>query len=128
MQKDKLDQWGGSASFFSISYMLKSRNRVFNPYFFNQYLPNVNSLFVDNSRAKPTTFSEEKVLFSLKLLSGHFYGQSCIKTVRGAGGVRFKTVSMIRKYYNHTLQTNPWHRGEEPQNTNNHKSMERQLI
>ena len=23
----------------------------------------------------------------------------------------------VRKYYNHTLQTNPWHREEEPQNT-----------
>ena len=28
---------------------------------------------------------------------------------------------MIRKYQNHTLQTNPWHREEEPQNTNSYK-------
>ena len=27
-----------------------------------------------------------------------------------------KKVSMIRKYHNHKLQTNPWHREEEPQN------------
>ena len=26
-------------------------------------------------------------------------------------------VSMIRNYHNHTLQTNPQHREEEPQNT-----------
>ena len=33
---------------------------------------------------------------------------------------------MIRKYHNHTLQTNPQHREEEPQNTKSHKtSMER---
>ena len=29
-----------------------------------------------------------------------------------------KKVSMIRKYHNHTLQTNPQHREEEPRNTN----------
>ena len=29
---------------------------------------------------------------------------------------------MIRKYHNHTLQTNPWHCKEEPQNTNSHKT------
>ena len=27
-----------------------------------------------------------------------------------------KIVSMIRKYHNHELQTNPWHREEEPHN------------
>ena len=35
-------------------------------------------------------------------------------------------VSMIRKCHNHTLQTNPQHCKEEPQNTKSHKtSMER---
>ena len=29
---------------------------------------------------------------------------------------------MIRKYHKHTLQTNKQHRGEEPQNTNSHKT------
>ena len=33
-----------------------------------------------------------------------------------------KLVSMIRKFHNHTLQTNPWHREEELQNTNSHKT------
>ena len=28
-----------------------------------------------------------------------------------------KQVSMIRKYHNHTLQTNPWYQEEELQNT-----------
>ena len=32
---------------------------------------------------EPTIFFIEKILFSLKLFSGHFYGQSFIKTVRG---------------------------------------------
>ena len=28
--------------------------------------------------------------------------------------VNIKQVSIIKKYHNHTLQTNPWHREEEP--------------
>ena len=35
-----------------------------------------------------------------------------------------KQVSMNRKYHNHTLQINPRHREEEPQNTNSHKTIE----
>ena len=31
--------------------------------------------------------------------------------------VTTKIVSMIRKYHNHKLQTNPWHREEEPHNS-----------
>ena len=34
---------------------------------------------------------------------------------------------MIKKCYNHTLQTNPWHREEKPQKTNSHKTRGRQL-
>ena len=34
---------------------------------------------------------------------------------------------MIRKYHIHTLQINPKHREEEPQNTNSHKTSGRQL-
>ena len=33
---------------------------------------------------------------------------------------------MFRKYHNHTLQTNPQHLEEESQNTNSHKTPERQ--
>ena len=29
---------------------------------------------------------------------------------------------MIRKYHNHTLQINPWHRKEEPQNINSNNT------
>ena len=36
-------------------------------------------------------------------------------------------ISMIRKYHNHILQTNPLHREKEPQNTSSHKTSERQL-
>ena len=38
---------------------------------------------MDKSRVEPTIFFIEKKLFSMKLFSGHFYGQSFIKTVRG---------------------------------------------
>ena len=34
---------------------------------------------------------------------------------------------MIRKYHNLSLQTNLWHREEEPQNTNSLKKSRRQL-
>ena len=51
--------------------------------FFNCYLSNEKTAFVDNSRVKATIFFIEKISFSLKLFSGHFYGQSFIKTVRG---------------------------------------------
>ena len=39
--------------------------------------------FVDKTRIEPTIFFIEKISFLLKLFSGHFYGQSFIKTVRG---------------------------------------------
>ena len=68
---------------FSIFYMLNSKNRVFSPYFFNMYLSNEKMANVDKSRIEPTIFFIEKISFSLKLFSGHFYGQSFIKTVRG---------------------------------------------
>ena len=39
--------------------------------------------FVDKSRVEPIIFFIEKMSFSMKLFSGHFYGQPFIKTVRG---------------------------------------------
>ena len=63
---------------FSIFFMLNSKNRVF-----NWYLSNEKTAFVDKSRVEPTFFFIEKISFSLKLSSGHSYGQSFIKTVRG---------------------------------------------
>ena len=51
--------------------------------FFNRYLCNEKTAFVDKSRIEPTIFLIEKKSFSLKLFSGHFYGHSFIKTVRG---------------------------------------------
>ena len=63
--------------------MLNSKNRVFSPIFFNRYLSNEKTAFVDKSRIEPTIFLIEKISFSLKFFSGHFYGQSFIKTVRG---------------------------------------------
>ena len=51
--------------------------------FFNWYLSNEKTAFVDKSRVEPSIFFIEKISFSLKLFSGHFYGQSFIKTVRG---------------------------------------------
>ena len=46
---------------------------------------------MDKSRVEPTIFFIEKIAFSLKLFSGHFYGQSFIKTVRGP----FKLIPLI---------------------------------
>ena len=39
--------------------------------------------YVDKWSVEPSIFFIEKISFSLKLFSGHFYGQSFIKTVRG---------------------------------------------
>ena len=39
----------------------------------------------------------------------------------------YKKVSMIRKYHNHTLQTNSRRQKKEPQNTNSHKTSGRKL-
>ena len=50
---------------------------------FNLYLFNVKILFGENLRAQETTFSKKRILFSLKLLCGHFYGQISFKTVGG---------------------------------------------
>ena len=47
------------------------------------YLSNEKKTFADNSRVEPTIFLMEKLSVSLKLFSGHFSGQSFIKTVRG---------------------------------------------
>ena len=51
--------------------------------------------FVDKSRIEPTIFLIEKISFSLKLFSGHFYGQSFIKTVRGPSVVCMLHACMI---------------------------------
>ena len=75
---------GGGKHFsktFSIFYVLNSKNRVFNPYFLNRYLSNEKNTFANNSRVEPTIFLMEKLLYSLKLFSGHFYGQSFIKII-----------------------------------------------
>ena len=64
--------------------MLNIKNRVFNPYFsIGTSLSNERTAFVVKSRVESTIFLIEKISFSLKLFSGHFYGQSFIKTVRG---------------------------------------------
>ena len=62
--------------------MLNSNNKVFNPYF-NWYLSNEKTTFADNSNVEPSIFFMEKISYSLKLFSGHFYGQFFIKTVQG---------------------------------------------
>ena len=52
---------------------------------------------MDKSRIEPTIFLIEKISFSLKLFSGHFYGQSFIKTVRGPFILLVRTVPFFRK-------------------------------
>ena len=46
-------------------------------------MSNEKTAFLDKLRIKPNIFFIEKISFSLKLFSGHFYGHSFIKTVRG---------------------------------------------
>ena len=77
---------GGGEHFsktFSIFYVLNSKNRLFYPYFSIGTCSMKKTAFVDKSCVEPTIFFIEKISFSLKLFSGHFYGQSFIKTVRG---------------------------------------------
>ena len=47
---------------------------------------------------EPTIFLMEKLSFSLKFFSCHFYGQSFIKTVRGPLGIHFLN-SIARKIF-----------------------------
>ena len=56
---------------------------------------------MDKSRIEPTIFLIEKISFSLKLFSGHFYGQSFIKTVRGP----LPDFSTINKLLRENIQT-----------------------
>ena len=50
-----------------------------------------------SSRVKATIFFIENISFSLKIFSGHFYGQSFIKTVRGP---------LVPKHYDHVRNFN----------------------
>ena len=63
--------------------MLNSIKMGFQPICLSRYLYNEKNAFADNLRVDSTIFLMEKLSFSLKLFSGHFYGQSFIKTVRG---------------------------------------------
>ena len=52
---------------------------------------------------EPTLFFIEKISFSLKFFSGHFYGQSFIKTVRGPlklsyAGVALNNYKIMKSY------------------------------
>ena len=77
--------------------MLNSKKQSFQPIFFNWYLYNEKTAFVDKSRVKPTIFLIEKISFSLNLFSGltNFYGQSFIKTVQGP--------SIIQEHWHHCV-------------------------
>ena len=84
--KDKFGHGGGggggkhfSKTFFSIFYVLNSKNRI-STNIFNRSLSNI---FADNLRVESTIIFMEKMSFSLKLCSGIFYGQSFIKIVQG---------------------------------------------
>ena len=59
--------------------MLSSKKRSFQPIFFNWYLSNEKTAFVDKSRVEPTIFFIEKISFSLKLFSGHFMGNPSLR-------------------------------------------------
>ena len=79
--------WSRGGKHFSknVFYFLyvEKQKQSFQPIFLNWYLSNEKTAFVDKSRVEPTIFFIEKISFCLKLFSGHFYGQSFIKSVRG---------------------------------------------
>ena len=52
---------------------------------------------MDKSRVESTIFFIEKISFSMKLFSGHFYGQSFIKTVRGPLSSAFFKINFFQK-------------------------------
>ena len=52
----------------------------------------------------------------------------CKTNMAGNTFCNSKKASMTRKYQNHTLQANPRHIEEEPQNTNSQKTPGRQLM
>ena len=66
MQKDKFGHrgWGGGG---------------LQPIFFNWYLSNEKTAFVDKSRVELTIFFIEKISFSLKHFSGHFMGNPSLR-------------------------------------------------
>ena len=68
--------------FFFYFLYVEWQKQSFQPIFFDWYLSN-ETAFVDKSRVEPTICFIKKISFSLKLFTGHFYGQSFIKTVRG---------------------------------------------
>ena len=52
----------------------------------------------------------------------HFFADlNMYKLLINKSNIIMEKVSMIRKYHNHALQTNPWHREEELLNTNSQK-------
>ena len=59
--------------------MLNSKNNVSNPHFLIGTCPILRVIREQNL----LPFFVEKLSFSLKLFSGHFHGESFIKTVRG---------------------------------------------
>ena len=68
---------------FSIFYMLNSKNRVFNPYFKICTCPMRKTLLRIIRESNLLSFWWKNFRFLWNFFSGHFYGQSFIKTVRG---------------------------------------------
>ena len=63
---------------FSISYMLNSKNSVFDPYF-NGYWSNAKNTCAYNSRVEITIFFMEKISFSLKFFLTIFMGNPSLR-------------------------------------------------
>ena len=73
---------GGGKHFsktFSISYVLNSKNSVFDPYFLKMYWYNAKNTCEYNSRVKITIFLMEKIAFSLKLFLTIFMGNPSLR-------------------------------------------------
>ena len=67
-------------------------------------------------------FHQKSILICVDELCGRNPDTVSSFMSNGEKNIFFKKVSMARKYHKHTLQTNPRHGKEEPQNTNSHKT------
>ena len=62
----------------------------------------------------------------MSILRHHYSAENIDLFLQSLGYIE-NQVSMIRKYHNHTLQTNPWHREEKTQTTYCQETSGRQL-
>ena len=100
---------------FSICWKAKTE---FSVHIFQLVLVLWENCFLNKPRVEPTIFLIEKISLSLKLFSGHFYGQSFIKTVQGPfqvlTGLQIRywpKLGILMYLYGHFEPRSNWSRG-----------------